>query len=251
MVHGLDVFLDHFAGYESEYTLIGGVACAVALGDVGLEFRATKDLDIVLCCEALTDDFVSALWSFVRMGGYDAQETSEGDPRFYRFHRPSEVVYPTMLELFSRKPEQLELHAHSRLTPLPISESVPSLSAILLDDTYYVFLMSNRQLIDSVPIVSPDRLVPLKARAWLDLSGRQESGEKIDSRDIKKHKNDIFRLAQVLDPSATVIAPQNVCDDVAMFLSRVESDPPNLSHLGIRGTSYAEIAGMLAAKYHT
>lgn len=249
MVHGLDVFLDHFAGYESEYTLIGGVACMMVIGQAGLDFRATKDLDIVLCCEALTDNFVQAVWTFVRKGGYEAQETSEGDPRFYRFHRPTEAAYPTMLELFSRQPEQVEVPVDSRQTPIPISESISSLSAILLDDTYYEFLMSNRQLVEGVPIVSADCLVPLKARAWLDLTERRDSGEKIDSRAIKKHKNDVFRVAQVLDPSAMVRAPQRVCEDVAIFLSRVEAEPPNLSHLGTQGISCAEIVAMLARRY--
>ncbi len=40
----------------------------MVVGDAGLESRATKDLDIVLCCQALTDDFVEAVWSFVRNG---------------------------------------------------------------------------------------------------------------------------------------------------------------------------------------
>ncbi len=249
MVHGLGVFLEHFAGYESEYTLIGGVACMIVVGDAGLEFRATKDLDIVLCCQALTDDFVEAVWSFVRMGRYQAQETSEGDSRFYRFHRPNDVAYPYMLELFARKPEQVKLRADSRLSPIPISESVSSLSAILLDDTYYEFLMSNRQRIDNVPIVSADCLVALKVRAWLDLRARRDSGEKVDSRDIKKHKNDVFRIAQILDPSATVIAPKQICDDVAAFVSGVASEKPNLKDLGIRGISYETIVSTLAERY--
>lgn len=154
-----------------------------------------------------------------------------------------------MLELFSRQPEQVKLEADSRLTPIPISESVSSLSAILLDDTYYEFLMSNRQVVDNVPIVSADCLVALKVRAWLDLRERDDSGEKVDSRDIKKHRNDVFRVAQVLDPSATAIAPKQVCNDIAAFLSRVESEKPNLKDLGIRGISYGEIVSMLAERY--
>lgn len=32
-------------------------------------------------------------------------------------------------------------------------------------------------------------------KAWLDLSERKAAGEDIDSKNIKKHKNDVFRLA--------------------------------------------------------
>ena len=48
MVKGLDVFRGHFAGYEDQYVLIGGTAATLAMAEAGLEFRATKDLDIVL-----------------------------------------------------------------------------------------------------------------------------------------------------------------------------------------------------------
>jgi hypothetical protein len=51
------------------------------------------------------------------------------------------------------------------------------------------------------PSSLPIRLVPLKARAWLDLTDRRDAGEKIDSRTIKKHKNDVFRVARILVPS--------------------------------------------------
>lgn len=53
MVKGLDVFRGHFAGYEDQYVLIGGTAATLAMAEAGLEFRATKDLDIVLHIEAL------------------------------------------------------------------------------------------------------------------------------------------------------------------------------------------------------
>ena len=42
----------------------------VAMDAAGLEFRATKDLDIVLCVEALDATFVTAFWTFVDSGGY-------------------------------------------------------------------------------------------------------------------------------------------------------------------------------------
>jgi hypothetical protein len=51
MVKGLDVFKNHFASYTENYSIIGGVACMIAFEKVGLSFRATKDLDIVLFVE--------------------------------------------------------------------------------------------------------------------------------------------------------------------------------------------------------
>ena len=48
MVRGLDVFRRHFAGHTDQFVLIGGTAATLAMAEAGLDFRATKDLDIVL-----------------------------------------------------------------------------------------------------------------------------------------------------------------------------------------------------------
>jgi hypothetical protein len=53
MVTGLDVFRAHFREYADRYLLIGGAACDLLLSAAGAAFRATKDLDVLLCAEAL------------------------------------------------------------------------------------------------------------------------------------------------------------------------------------------------------
>lgn len=100
MVIGLDRFKEHFSQFADRYVLIGGAACFVNMDAAGLQFRATKDLDIVLCIEALDDEFVGAFWQFVRDGAYEIQQNSEGERQFYRFQKPATDGYPVMLELF-------------------------------------------------------------------------------------------------------------------------------------------------------
>ena len=46
-----------------------------------------------------------------------------------------------------------------------------------------------------------------KAKAWMDLTDRKAAGEHVDSKNIKKHKNDVFRLTELIDPTAKVVAP--------------------------------------------
>lgn len=60
MVKGLALFREQFRAYTGQYILIGGTACDLLMGEAGLEFRATKDLDIVLSVEALDAEFVRA-----------------------------------------------------------------------------------------------------------------------------------------------------------------------------------------------
>jgi hypothetical protein len=234
MVRGLDIFRDHFQNYADRYVLIGGAACDIAMTSAGLEFRATKDLDIVLCVEAMDPAFVQAFWDFVRAGGYEAKEKSTGEKQFYRFQKPKNENYPFMVELFSRKPDVLQVADASHLTPLPIEEELSSLSAILMDNDYYAFIRAGTREVDGLPTVGVPHLIALKARASLDLAERQSKGEEIDSKAVKKHKNDVFRLFQILDPSIDPAAPEVVKNDIRAFISSLRGEDVDLKAMGIR-----------------
>ena len=143
------------------------------MNEAGLSFRGTKDLDIVLCAEVLDADFGRAFWDFIKSGRYQQRERSTGEKQFYRFQNPEEENYPVMLELFSRLPDVIEVPADCTLTPIPLDEEVSSLSAILLDEAYYSWIQNGRVEVDGVPIAGAECIVPLKARAWLDLSEKK------------------------------------------------------------------------------
>lgn len=247
MVKGLDIFLAHFRDYADRYVLIGGTACDIAMTGAGLPFRATKDLDIVLIVEALDGNFVRAFWEFVRAGGYQVQEKSTGQKQLYRFQKPTNEPFPFMLELFSRQPDILQVAEGSHLTPLPVEEDLSSLSAILMDEGYYRFILAGRKEVDGLPVVDAAHLVPLKARAWLDLTRREKAGEQIDSRAIRKHKNDVFRLFQVLDPTVDPAAPEAVKAHMKEFIVGMGDEDVDLKALGFRtGTRETILAGLAA-----
>lgn len=63
-----------------------------------------------------------------------------------------------------------------------------------------------------------DRLIPFKMSAWLDLSARKYHGEKIDSKVINKHRNDVIRLSALLTENVIII-PQRVYVDINTFLT--------------------------------
>jgi hypothetical protein len=241
LVKGLDLFREHFRGFADRYLLIGGTACDLAMGEAGLEFRATRDLDIVLCIEALDKEFVEAFWSFIRDGNYRVQEKSTGGKQYYRFQKPETKGYPSMLELFSRKPDALLLDDESHLTPIPTDKDVSSLSAILLSDDYYYFLRAGRKESDGLVFVGPEHLVPLKARAWLDLSERKSKGEAIDSRSIRKHRNDVFRLYLILRPDFDGEVPDSIKGDMKEFLSRMDKEAIDLRSLGLGETGIESV----------
>ena len=232
MVRGLELFKAHFKGHEDCFVLIGGTACDLAMDAVGEEFRATKDLDIVLCVEHLTPDFVRAIWEFVRAGRYDNRQRSTGRRLFYRFFEPAVETYPYMLELFSRLPDSLKFKGAGRLTPIPIDGKASSLSAILMDDEYYKFLQHGTTMAEGLPVVRPEYLVPLKARAWLDLVRRRNGGEQVDSDDIRKHRNDVFKLFLILDPGVIPRLSGQLADDLGAFARAMLDERLDLKSLG-------------------
>lgn len=218
MVIGVDCFRAHFADHDHQYVLIGGAACELIMDEAGLDFRATKDLDIVLIVEALDQAFSTSFMVFVEAGGYEIRQRSEGERILYRFAKPSAEGYPAMLELFSDAPEGFNLAPGSHLTPLPIAEEAASLSAILLDADYYAFLKTMARPLDGVPVLDEAGIIPFKARAWIDLSRRQAEGEKVDDRDLKKHRNDVARMLQLLSPEVSYDLPDSIGSDMKAFI---------------------------------
>ncbi|MBV1834125.1 hypothetical protein [Novacetimonas pomaceti] len=224
MVTGIDKFQKYLAGHEGHYAIIGGAACDLLFDEAGLEFRATKDIDMVLCVEVVDAAFGKVFKEFLNAGGYQAREKSSGDKEFYRFHKPSDPRFPFMIELFSRKLGTLDLPENAELTPIPVEDDIVSLSAILLDDGYYEALQTSKRKIEGVTVIDETLLIPFKARAFLDLSARAEAGEKIDSKNIKKHRNDVLRLTQLLPGDASIALPGQIQEDMRRFLDLAEAD---------------------------
>lgn len=142
MVTGIDIFKKYFSDYKDQYVLIGGAACDILLSDADRNYRATKDLDLVLIVEALTPEFGKAFWEFIKAGKYRNRSRSSGEMQFYRFDKPDTAGYPYMLELFSKRQRNLALVEGMQVfTPLYIGDEVSSLSAILLNESYYRLLL--------------------------------------------------------------------------------------------------------------
>ncbi|MBP8018679.1 MAG: hypothetical protein KAY82_01445 [Hylemonella sp.] len=219
--------------------------------EAGLEFRATKDLDIVLHVEALTADFGQAFWQFVETGGYEIRQIGNtGRPIFYRFQKPGDFRFPVMVELFSRSPDGMQLVEGSRMTPIPLDEAITSLSAILLDETYYEFIKSGRREVNGLPWVGEDRLIPLKAIAWLELAERKKQGFDVDARDVRKHLVDVLRLSQLLTPESRISITGKISDDLNRFLEASASDnsiDPKALNLG--NVTVAELLNRIARAF--
>lgn len=234
MVTGIEKFKEWFRGYEDHYAIIGGTACDLLMSEEGLAFRGTKDIDLVLIVEAMTPEFGIHFWEFIREAGYEHRNKSTGQQQFYRFTKPAQNDYPYMIELFSRKSDAIRLPEDAVLTPLPMDDDISSLSAILLDEDYYQLLRTGTTIIDGITVLDAASLIPFKAKAWLDLTRRKVNGEEVDSRNIRKHKNDVFRLFALLNPSTKVTVSEAIQADMRTFLAAMQEESVDLKQLGIR-----------------
>lgn len=224
MVRGLDIFRERFREFEGSITLIGGAACDEWFTSQGLSFRATKDLDIVLMVEKIDPVFVAAMRAFVAEGGYEISERSEGVPILYRFAKPTREDFPFKLELCSRSPDDFDLSDGQKAIPISVELGRHSLSALLLDDDYYGLIQAYHEVSDGLWVANATSLIPLKAHAWLNLSRLKAAGELIDSKNIDKHRSDVFRLAATLPGEPGPELPATIAADLAGFLQAFPSD---------------------------
>jgi hypothetical protein len=245
MVHGLEKFKEYFGDYTNQYVFIGGTACDILMNELGVPFRATKDLDMVLIIEALDSSFGETFWKFVEDGGYENREKNEGKNQFYRFTEPRDSSFPKMIELFSKQPGNLKMKFNTGLTPIHIDESIVSLSAILLNDVYYDSLIRGKRTVDGYSLIEIETVILFKIKAWLDMKERKEAGEQFDTKNIKKHKNDVFRLLVNVSPTVRIETPEEIQSDIVQFIEKIREDQPNLKNLGIRGTSLDEMLKIL------
>ena len=231
MVAGINSFVEKFKGYEDCYTIIGGTACDILMSEAYVPFRATKDIDMILISEARDKEFVRLLWEFLQDGGYRFGWKSSEEVHFYRFTEPK-AGFPAMIELFSRKPNYIG-EVPSRIVPIHISDEISSLSAILLNDDFYNFMLSGRKTVSGLSVLAAEYLIPFKMYAWLDLKDKKANGAFVKERDLRKHKYDVFRLLQIADPSMKIATTGLVAKSIERFLDEIREEQIPFSQLGI------------------
>jgi hypothetical protein len=253
MVRGLEIFRQHFTDFADNYIIIGGTACDIIIENVGLTPRATKDIDIILVIEALSPEFVAHFWEFIKEGNYEVKEKSEDDRKYYRFQKPQLEDFPFQIELFSRIPDLLDLNEGTYLTPIPVDTEISSLSAILMDDDYYNFTIQHSQLDNGIHLANTEALIGLKAKAFLDYKTRKENGEKIDEKQLRKHKMDIFRLLLLLTPEDNFTIAKSIKSDIAYFVEVVKDDLPDkaiFKEMGAGNVDVKELFGQLIMAFN-
>ena len=231
MISGLDSIKEKFSKYEDCYTIIGGAACEILMSEAGTEFRATKDIDMILILEDRYKEFANVFWDYIKEGEYKCGWRNSDSVHFYRFTEP-QPGFPVQIELFSRNPGY-HLEAEGGIIPIHIDNDTSSLSAILLNDDYYNFMLDGRKTVMGFSVLGAEYLIPFKMFAWLDLKERKAKGEHVNDRDLRKHKNDVFRLLQIVPTGIKIDTEGLVKDRTQEFISEIAKEQVNCRELNL------------------
>ena len=218
----INSFIEKFKAYADCYTVIGGTACDILMTEAGTDFRATKDIDMILIMEAKYKEFAHIFWEFIREGGYRFGWKNSEKAHFYRFTEPRSG-YPAMIELFSREPNYINFIPDG-IIPIHIDEDTSSLSAILLNDDYYKFMLTGRRVVSGISVLDTEHLIPFKMYAWLDLKDKKARGEHVNERDLKKHKYDVFRLLQIARRDNKIETNGIVRENIIRFMEEIRME---------------------------
>jgi hypothetical protein len=258
MVLGLDRLRSYFENHTEQYIIIGGTACEIRLCEIRLEsreidFRATKDIDMLLIIEAIDRDFLEKFWQFIRDGEYANRYIDGEERKFFRFTAPQTEDFPVIVELFSRKPDGINLPEDFHLTPVPTDEEMSSLSAMLLQDDYYKFTIANCDVIDGLRVANERALIVLKIKAFLNNLKRQEEGHKLQQKDINKHKKDVLKLATTLTGEDRIDCADTIKADIVAYIQLLEEENPDIKAMakdaGVGGITLKELLDQLATAF--
>jgi len=217
LIQGIAKFTEYFKDYNDDYVVIGGLATAMVMNDLGFMARATKDIDLVVISEQ-NEDFLKKLLKFIEIAGYKTKQRTNHESlhNLFRFLDSEDKTYPEQIELFAIHEADSDIHTNSHIIPISTPEYYNNLSAILLDTEYFKLLIKHTDNIDGLHVATPEALIPLKIHAYLNLS-------KDERLAAKKHFNDVIRLATLLNEENTVALSGKPREDFIKFLPMLDA----------------------------
>lgn len=248
MTQGIDSFTEYFKEYSGDYVVIGGLATAMIMHDLGFVARATKDIDLVVISKN-NEAFIKKLLQYIDAAGYKTKQRTNNSSKhnLFRFLDSADKSYPEQIELFAIHDEDSAIVTDSHIIPIETPKYYTYLSAILLDTEYFNLLVTHTTEVEGLHIATPEVLIPLKAHAHLNLLEMKHP-------DAKKHLNDIVRLATLLDDTRKITLTGVPREDFTAFIPILEGVDKNrienvLKGAGINNVSKEDILETLYSVY--
>ena len=93
--------------------------------------------------------------------------------------------------------------------------------------------MAEDACVDGISILDAEHIIPLKMKAWLDLKDKKAQGMHVNSRDIRKHRLDVFRLFPLVREDIKITVPAAVGEDIQSFIEQMSETEMRLEDIGI------------------
>src|SRR5574344_292691 len=219
MVRGIEDFQVFFKEVSDSFVMLGGAACQEWFKTTHYTFRSTRNIDIFLIPGPKNESFEKKFWNYLLLGNYSVREQSGKKKIFYRFSHPKNIDYPEKIELLSHPEIDFTPPKEVGIPSLQFDRDIPNLSALFLQEEYYRLALECRmQSSSGLPLVSPRALLTLKIRAFLDLEMARGEGKTVCKSEIKKHRNDVFRLVYLLGERFENQLSKPIREDLTSFL---------------------------------
>ena len=227
MVKGLEHFKDNFKGIADAFIIVGAAACVESFRRAKMDFRVTKGIDIVLTQKSKEKTFASQFCKYVNKGGYQLRERTDEKKGVFRFYKPQDPDFPDSLKLSTSPETTFKAIDDKDVVYIHIRDNVSNLSTALASKDYLDVLNTYKEKDDSgLFYVGQVGLLLLKAKAYLNLSTDRYDGKFVKSSDIKKHRNDVFRLSYLLSGKFKGKLSEKVQEDLKEFLKTFSEQSP-------------------------
>lgn len=150
MVAGMESFIRKFREYGDCYTFIGGAACAILMAEAETDFRATRDIDMILIMEARQQEFVKIFWEALQMNDQTlvlqyvspyGEEGFSGEVKVtvvYTFNNENELIIEYMAT--TNKKTIINLTSHGFFSLAGIADPTPTIENLIceINADYYI-----------------------------------------------------------------------------------------------------------------
>jgi len=115
-----------------------------------------------------------------------------------------------------------------------------------LDEEYYQQTIDSSVIEDGIRIANPLSLLCLKVKAFLNLTEEKKTNPKVHKGDIRKHRDDVFKLlAMRIDPLTPIELSDTMKAELSVFIDIMEKSLPNQSLSDSLQRSDNEIRGFI------
>ena len=222
---GLDVVRAWSPHYPNQCALIGGAAGRLMMNHAGVATEKAGDVPVALSLRVVSEDFAIRVEDLVRAGRYRNGRASVPASGLVQFIEPEAPHFPPLLEVLDRS-ATVSLEADRTPSEHPNDMSTGAVPAgPLMDEPTFAVLGTRLAAEDSPPILDERDLIPVKARAWMDLADRRLAGHAMDRDAVRKPLREVFQLLALVPRSEPIHVPVTAQDDLVDFIVRQHCNP--------------------------